>query len=128
MNRQLALATLLVADYDQAIAWYTDVLGFQLRADVAQGGGKRWVVVAPHGSQAGLVLALATTTAQQALVGGQTGGRVSFFLHTDDFARDHAALLARGVRFAEPPRHEPHGTVAIFTDLYGNPWDLLEPA
>ncbi len=128
MNQQLALSTLLVDDYDRAIAWYTDVLGFELRADVAQGAGKRWVVVAPRGSQAGLVLALATTAAQKELLGGQTGGRVSFFLHTDNFARDHAAMLARGVRFTEPPRQEPHGTVAIFTDLYGNTWDLLEPA
>lgn len=128
MSQQLALATLLVADYDQAIAWYTDVLGFELRADISQGAGKRWVVVAPRGSQAGLVLALASTVVQKELVGEQTGGRVGFFLHSDDFAGDHAAMLARGVRFAEAPRHEAHGTVAIFTDLYGNPWDLLEPA
>lgn len=128
MKQQLALSTLLVADYDQAIAWYTETLGFELRADIHQGAGKRWVVVAPRGSQAGLVLALATTVAQKGLVGEQTGGRVGFFLHTDDFARDHAAMSARGVRFSEAPRHEPHGTVAVFTDLYGNPWDLLEPA
>lgn len=128
MKQQLALSTLLVADYDQAIAWYTETLGFELRADLHLGANKRWVVVAPRGSQAGLVLALATTAAQKGLVGEQTGGRVGFFLHTDDFARDHAAMSARGVRFSEAPRHEPHGTVAIFTDLYGNPWDLLEPA
>lgn len=128
MNQQLALATLLVDDYDRAIAWYTQVLGFELRADVAIGTGKRWVVVAPHGSHAGLALTLASTVNQQGRVGDQTGGRVGFFLHTDDFARDHAAMLARGVRFTEAPRHEPHGTVAIFTDLYGNTWDLLEPA
>ena len=128
MNQQLALATLLVDDYDRAIAWYTQVLGFELRADVAIGTGKRWVVVAPHGSHAGLALTLASTVNQQGRVGDQTGGRVGFFLHTDDFARDHAAMLARGVRFTEAPRHEAHGTVAIFTDLYGNTWDLLEPA
>ena len=104
------------------------MLGFEVRADVDLGGSKRWVVVAPPGSQAGLVLALATTDAQQALVGRQTAGRVAFFLHTDDFARDHAAMLARGVQFIEAPRHEAHGTVAIFADLYGNTWDLMEPA
>ena len=128
MSQQLALTTLLVDDYDRAIAWYTTVLGFELRADTALGAGKRWVVVAPVGSQAGLVLTLAGTANQQSRIGDQTGGRVGFFLHTDDFARDHAAMTARGVRFTEAPRQEPHGTVAIFTDLYGNTWDLLEPA
>jgi len=128
MNQQLALATLVVDDYDRAIAWYTQVLGFELRQDVAIGTGKRWVVVAPAGSHAGLVLTQASTVNQQSRVGDQTGGRVGFFLHTDDFARDHAAMLGRGVRFTEAPRQEPHGTVAIFTDLYGNTWDLLEPA
>ena len=128
MSQQLALTTLLVDDYDRAIAWYTTVLGFALRADTALGAGKRWVVVAPVGSQAGLVLTLASTVNQQSRIGDQTGGRVGFFLHTDDFARDHAAMTARGVRFTEAPRQEPHGTVAIFTDLYGNTWDLLEPA
>jgi catechol 2,3-dioxygenase-like lactoylglutathione lyase family enzyme len=128
MSQQLALTTLLVDDYDRAIAWYTQALGFELRADTAIGTGKRWVVVAPQGSHAGLVLTLASTVNQQGRVGDQTGGRVAFFLHTDDFARDHAAMLARGVRFTEAPRHEPHGIVAIFTDLYGNTWDLLEPA
>lgn len=128
MSQQLALTTLLVDDYDRAIAWYTTVLGFELRQDSAVGGGKRWVVVAPVGSQAGLVLTLASTVNQQSRVGDQTGGRVGFFLHTDDFARDHAAMTARGVRFTEAPRQEPHGTVAIFADLYGNTWDLLEPA
>jgi catechol 2,3-dioxygenase-like lactoylglutathione lyase family enzyme len=128
MSQQLALATLLVDDYDRAIAWYTQTLGFELRADIAQGGGKRWVEVGPPGSHAGLVLTLASTVNQKGRVGDQTGGRVGFFLHTDDFARDHAAMLARGVRFTEAPRVEPHGTVAIFADLYGNTWDLLEPA
>ena len=128
MSQQLALTTLQVDDYDRAIAWYTTVLGFELRADTALGAGKRWVVVAPVGSQAGLVLTLASTVNQQSRIGDQTGGRVGFFLHTDDFARDHAAMTARGVRFTEAPRQEPHGTVAIFTALYGNTWDLLEPA
>ena len=127
MSQQLALSTLLVDDYERALHWYTQTLGFEARADVDLGDGKRWVVVAPPGSQAGLTLALASPD-QQALIGRQTGGRVAFFLHTDDFARDHAAMLARGVQFIEAPRHEPHGTVAIFADLYGNTWDLMEPA
>ena len=128
MSQQLALTTLLVDDYDRALHWYTQVLGMELRQDTELGAGKRWLVVAPRGSTAGLVLTLASTAAQQARVGDQTGGRVGFFLHTDNFARDFAAMSARGVRFTEAPRHEAHGTVAIFADLYGNTWDLLEPA
>lgn len=128
MKRQLALATLLVDDYDRAIAWFTGALGFALRQDQDLGNGKRWVVVAPDGNPgAALLLARASTPEQQARIGDQTGGRVGFFLHTDDFARDHAAMLAAGVEFLEAPRHEPYATVAVFRDLYGNTWDLLEP-
>lgn len=128
MKRQLALATLLVDDYDRAIAWFTGALGFDLRQDQDLGNGKRWVVVAPNGNPgAGLLLARASTAEQQARIGDQTGGRVGFFLHTDDFARDHAAMLVAGVEFLEAPRHEPYATVAVFRDLYGNTWDLLEP-
>ncbi len=128
MNRQLALATLLVDDYDRAIAWFTGALGFDLRQDQDLGNGKRWVVLAPSGDPgAGLLLARASTPEQQARIGDQTGGRVGFFLHTDDFARDHAAMLAAGVEFLEAPRHEAYATVAVFRDLYGNSWDLLEP-
>ncbi|WP_225766316.1 VOC family protein [Stenotrophomonas sp. Marseille-Q4652] len=128
MKRQLALATLLVDDYDRAIAWFTGALGFGLRQDQDLGNGKRWVVVAPDGNPgAALLLARASTPEQQARIGDQTGGRVGFFLHTDDFARDHAAMLAAGVEFLEAPRHEPYATVAVFRDLYGNTWDLLEP-
>ncbi len=128
MKRQLALATLLVDDYDRAIAWFTGALGFGLRQDQDLGNGKRWVVVAPDGNPgAALLLARASTAEQQARIGDQTGGRVGFFLHTDDFARDHAAMLAAGVEFLEAPRHEPYATVAVFRDLYGNTWDLLEP-
>lgn len=127
MNRRLALTTLLVADYDEAIAWYTGKLGFTLLDDVDQ-GSKRWVVVGPaDGNAAALLLARASTEAQRQRVGDQTGGRVGFFLHTDDFHRDHAAMLAAGVEFLEAPRHEAYATVAVFRDLYGNTWDLLEP-
>jgi len=123
----LALVTLVVRDYDEAIAWYTQALGFELLEDSALGGGKRWVRVAPRGGTgAALLLAKANGERQQARVGDQTGGRVALFLHTDDFHREHAAMQARGVRFVETPREEPYGTVAVFEDLYGNRWDLLE--
>lgn len=127
MQRSIASVTLVVGDYDAAIAFYRDALGFDLLEDTDLGGGKRWVRMAPRGAQTALLLARADGDAQRASVGNQTGGRVGFFLHTDDFARDHAAMLARGVRFLEAPRHEPYGTVAVFEDLYGNRWDLLEP-
>lgn len=127
MERFIANVTLVVADYDEAIAFYRDALGFELLEDTDLGGGKRWVRVAPKGAETALLLAQADGETQRASVGRQTGGRVGFFLHTDDFARDHAAMQARGVRFIEAPRHEPYGTVAVFEDLYGNRWDLLEP-
>jgi catechol 2,3-dioxygenase-like lactoylglutathione lyase family enzyme len=123
----LGLATLVVRDYDEAIAFYTGALGFELRADTALGDGKRWVVVAPPGAVTGLLLARADGPAQEARAGDQTGGRVAFFLNTDDFARDHERMLAAGVRFDEPPRDEPYGTVAVFSDLHGNRWDLIQP-
>jgi catechol 2,3-dioxygenase-like lactoylglutathione lyase family enzyme len=123
----LGLVALVVRDYDEAIAFYVGALGFELRADVAQERGRRWVVVAPPGAPTGLLLAMADGREQEARVGDQTGGRVGFFLNTDDFARDHERMLAAGVRFDEPPRHEPYGTVAVFLDLYGNRWDLIEP-
>ncbi|MEU9861584.1 VOC family protein [Streptomyces sp. NPDC047971] len=125
----IALITLVVRDYDEAIAFYTDALGFDLAEDTNRGDGTRWVVVRPAGGPAGtgLLLARAKDTAQESAVGAQTGGRVGFFLHTDDFARDHARMTAAGVRFLEAPRHEPYGSVAVFEDLYGNRWDLLQP-
>ncbi|HBN53715.1 MAG TPA: extradiol dioxygenase [Stenotrophomonas sp.] len=127
MNRRIALVTLVVADYDEAIAWYTGKLGFQLLEDVDQ-GHKRWVVVGPaDGSGAALLLARAGDEEQRGRIGNQTGGRVGFFLHTDDFRRDHAAMTGRGVEFLEAPREEPYATVSVFRDLYGNTWDLLEP-
>ncbi|MFI6685469.1 VOC family protein [Streptomyces sp. NPDC050485] len=127
----IALITLVVRDYDEAIDFYTRALGFELAEDTDRGDGSRWVVVRPPGSVNGavaLLLARAKDDAQRASVGAQTGGRVGFFLHTEDFARDHSRMLAAGVRFLEEPRHEPYGSVAVFEDLYGNRWDLLEPA
>jgi len=119
---------LLVRDYDEAIAWFTSALGFALLEDTPLGGGKRFVRVGPPGSRgASLLLARAATPEQRAAVGKQAGGRVFLFLHTDDFARDHARLAAHGARFREAPRHETYGTVVVFEDLYGNAWDLVEP-
>jgi catechol 2,3-dioxygenase-like lactoylglutathione lyase family enzyme len=127
--QRLALVALVVPDYDEAIAHYTDVLGFQLREDTDLGDGKRWVVVDPPGAQgSGLLLARATKPEQEARIGDQTGGRVFLFLHTDDFAADHARLIAAGVTFVEGPRHEEYGTVAVFEDRYGNRFDLIDPS
>ena len=127
-RQQLAAIALLVPDYDTALAYYTGVLGFVCVRDEDMGGGKRFVVVAPPGEGgAHLVLARAATPEQASRVGDQTGGRVFLFLHTDDFARDFAAYRARGVAFRETPREEPYGTVAVFRDMFGNLWDLIQP-
>jgi len=126
MAQYIASFALVVADYDEAIAYYTQVLGFELREDSPLEDGKRWVLVAPPGAATGILLAKAANDAQSTRIGNQTGGRVGFFLHTDDFEHDFAAMKARGVRFAEAPRHEDYGTVAVFEDIYGNRWDLLE--
>jgi catechol 2,3-dioxygenase-like lactoylglutathione lyase family enzyme len=123
----LAAATFLVREYDEAIAFFVGALGFALTEDVALAPGKRWVRVTPQGGGAGLILAKASDVAQESAIGVQAGGRVAFFLHTDDFARDHAAFAAAGVRFLEAPRAEPYGTVAVFEDLYGGRWDLIGP-
>jgi catechol 2,3-dioxygenase-like lactoylglutathione lyase family enzyme len=118
----------LVDDYDTAITYYTQALGFVLLEDQDLGGGKRWVRVAPSPSaECALLLARAATPRQSECIGNQTGGRVGFFLHTDDFHRDHAAMVTRGVHFVEATREESYGTVAVFEDLYGNRWDLIEP-
>ena len=123
----IGLATLVVRDYDEAIAFFTHALGFELIADTALDRGKRWVLVGPPGARGtNLLLAQAATPEQAARIGDQTGGRVGFFLHTDNFWRDYRALQARGVKFDEEPRQEAYGTVAVFEDLYGNKWDLLE--
>jgi len=123
---KIAHLTYLVRDYDEAIAWFMRVLGFALVEDSDLGGGKRWVLVEPDGGGVRLLLAKAATPEQAAHIGRQGGGRVFLFLETDDFARDHAAFVSRGVRFVEAPRHEAYGTVAVFEDLYGNRWDLIE--
>ena len=128
MARVIGSVALVVRDYDEAVAFYTAALGFELIEDTPLGGGKRWVRVAPPGGGAALLLAKAATPDQLARVGDQAGGRVFLFLHTDDFDRDYAAMRARGVRFTEPPRRESYGTVAVFEDLYGNRWDLIQPA
>jgi catechol 2,3-dioxygenase-like lactoylglutathione lyase family enzyme len=127
MARRLSLTALLVRDYDEAIAFYVGKLGFALREDVDQGGGKRWVVVTPGDGSGGLLLAKAAGEAQAARVGDQSGGRVFMFLETEDFDADHRRMSEAGVRFLEAPRREPYGTVAVFEDLYGNRWDLIEP-
>ena len=126
MSSHIGAFALVVDDYDRAIAYYTGMLGFELREDSPRENGKRWVLVAPAGAQTAILLAKAADDAQRACIGRQTGGRVGYFLHSDDFARDHALFLARGVQFCEQPRHEPYGSVAVFEDLYGNRWDLLE--
>ncbi|WP_149183549.1 VOC family protein [Streptomyces sp. TRM49041] len=123
----LGLVTVVVRDYDEAIAFYRDVLGFELREDTSVDAGKRWVVVAPPGArETAVLLARASTGEQEARVGDQTGGRVGWFLHTDMFDRDYERLRGAGITFEEPPRHEPYGTVAVFRDLYGNRWDLIQ--
>ena len=126
---RLATDAFLVREYDEAIAFFVDRLGFTLRDDTDLGDGNRWVVVAPSGQDgAALLLSRATSPEAEQAVGRQGGGRVWLFLETDDFARDHAAFTARGVCFAESPRDESYGRVAVFEDLYGGRWDLIQPA
>jgi catechol 2,3-dioxygenase-like lactoylglutathione lyase family enzyme len=126
MARTIALVALVVREYDEAIAFFTDALRFTLLEDTALGGGKRWVVVAPPASGTSLLLARAATDEQRAAVGNQTGGRVFLFLHTDDFWADYQHMRSRGVRFVEEPREEAYGRVVVFLDLYGNKWDLVQ--
>lgn len=129
MDQSLGLIALVVRDYDEALAFFVGKLGFELVEDrLIPEEGKRWVVVRPPGSGAGaqLLLARASTPEQQACVGSQTGGRVGFFLYTDDFWRDHARYSAQGVEFVRGPSEQPHGTVAVFKDLYGNLWDFVQ--
>ena len=118
---------LVVPDYDHAIGFFVDVLGFRLTADIDQ-GRKRWVTVTPPGGGTSLVLARAEGPAQDAAIGDQAGGRVFLFLHSDDFDRDHARLTAAGVTFEEPPRDEAYGRVAVWRDPWGNRWDLIGPS
>ena len=127
MPQLLALTALLVDEYDIALSFFVEKLGFEVREDTQLGAGKRWVVVAPQGAANGLLLARAVGERQRNAIGDQSGGRVLLFLETDDFARDHLAYTQRGVHFVEDPRDEPYGIVAVFEDLYGNRWDLIEP-
>ncbi len=129
MTQSLGLISLVVQDYDAAIGFYVDVLGFELVEDIYQPEqDKRWVVVRPiGGTGAGVLLAQASNEAQRARVGDQTGGRVFLFLYTDDFQRDYDRYRAAGVTFVRPPVDAPYGKVAVFEDLYGNRWDLIEP-
>ena len=123
----LAITALLVRDYDEAIAFFTSALRFALLEDSPREGGKRWVVVGESSGQGGqLLLARAATPEQEARIGDQTGGRVGWFLNSENFWGDYDHMKAHGVRFAEEPRHEAYGWVVVFLDLYGNRWDLLE--
>lgn len=127
MTQTIAIFTIVVPDYDAGIDFYVNKLGFELLEDTPRSPTKRWVRVAPKGAETAILLAKADGPAQAAAIGNQTGGRVGFFLHTDDFARDHAAMVANGVTFREDPRYEAYGTVAVFEDPFGNLWDLIEP-
>ena len=131
MSQSIALVTLVVHDYDEAIAFFVNALRFTLVEDRPQ-GDKRWVVVVPRGSTVGsgcaLLLAKASTPPQSSRVGDQTGGRVGLFLHTTNFQADYDHMLAHGVQFTEAPRQEPYGQVVVFKDICGNLWDLMQPA
>lgn len=127
MKQTIGAISLLVRDYDETIDFYVGKLDFTLTEDTATENGKRWVLVTPKGSSGThLLLAKAATPEQVSCIGNQTGGRVFLFLHTDNFPRDYEAMKSKGVQFLEEPRHETYGTVAVFEDLYGNKWDLLE--
>lgn len=128
VRRRIGAITLVVRSYDEAIAWYRDCLDFQLVEDTPLGSGKRWVLMSPGDGGADLLIAEAASAEQADAIGRQAGGRVFLFLHTSDFAADHARMTAAGVRFLEEPRHEDYGTVVVFEDLYGNRWDLIQTA
>jgi catechol 2,3-dioxygenase-like lactoylglutathione lyase family enzyme len=127
MSLSLSAITFLVRDYDEAITWFTEKLGFTLIEDTALSAEKRWVKVAATTGGTCLLLAKAEGTEQVAAVGRAAGGGVAYFLYTDDFAASHLRMQAAGVTFREAPRHEPYGIVAVFEDLYGNGWDLIQP-
>ena len=129
MKQSLGLVSLVVRDYDEALAFFVGKLGFRLVEDTfVPEQSKRWVVVSPPGAvESKLLLAKASTPEQQAHIGVQTGGRVFLFLYTDDFWRDYESYKSKGVEFVREPKEEPYGTVAVFLDLYGNMWDLLQP-
>ena len=127
MTQQIGYVALVVREYDEAISYFTQSLGFTLVEDTNLGQGKRWVLVSPSGSRGtNLLLARAANPEQSSRIGNQTGGSVFLFLHTDNLGRDYQVMKARGVKFHETPREESYGTVAVFEDLYGNKWDLLQ--
>ncbi|MCH2076520.1 MAG: VOC family protein [Rhodobacteraceae bacterium] len=126
MTTRLHAITIVVPDYDAGIAFYAGNMEFAVTADHDLGGGKRWVLVQPPGGGAQLLLAKASGAEQEAAIGNQTGGRVGFFLYSDDFDADHAAMVAAGVTFEEEPRTESYGKVAVWRDPFGNRWDLLQ--
>lgn len=127
MNQTLGYVALVVRDYDEALEFFTRTLNFRVVEDTRLSEHKRWILIAPPGSQGtSLLLAKAATPEQSARIGNQTGGRVFLFLHTDDFWRDYNEMIARKIKFTRPPSVEPYGTVAVFEDLYGNLWDLLQ--
>ena len=129
MKQFITHIALVVRDYDDAIAFYTQKMGFRLLEDTVLSETKRWVLVAPTGAEeCALLLAKAVGPVQENAIGNQTGGRVFLFLRTDDFFRDYRAMLDKGIRFVRPPSSESYGTVAVFEDLYGNLWDLIGPA
>jgi catechol 2,3-dioxygenase-like lactoylglutathione lyase family enzyme len=129
MFTKVVLFTIVVRDYDEAIDFYTNKLGFILLEDTAMDAGKRWVRVSPAGdNECGILLAKAKNEEEISRIGNQTGGRVGFFLHTNDFWGDYHRLAQQGVTFVRPPSQEAYGTVTVFRDLYGNLWDLIEPA
>jgi catechol 2,3-dioxygenase-like lactoylglutathione lyase family enzyme len=128
MNQHIAHIALVVKDYDEAIKWYRDKLGFRLVEDTKLSEDKRWVMMAPPGAkETCLLLARAANAEQLAAVGNQSGGRVFLFLFTDDFNDDYGMMLAKGVQFVRKPEEQPHGKVAVFQDLYGNLWDFIQP-
>ena len=128
MNQHIAHIALVVNDYDEAIRFYCDQLGFELKEDTVMSETKRWVIVQPKGEgSCSLLLAKAVGDEQQSRIGNQTGGRVFLFLYTDDFWRDYNHYTSMGIEFIREPKEEPYGTVAVFKDLYGNMWDLIEP-
>ena len=129
MKQRLGLVSLVVRDYDEALEFFVGRLGFSLVEDTdVPDQAKRWVVVSPPGArESHLLLARASSPEQESRIGAQTGGRVFLFLYTDDFWRDYEDYKARGIEFIRPPKREPYGTVAVFKDLYGNLWDLLQP-
>ena len=127
MPQTIAIFAIVVPDYDAGIDFYVNTLGFELLEDTPRSPTKRWVRVAPAGAETAILLAKADGPAQETSIGNQTGGRVGFFLHTDNFERDYQAMKAKGVIFREDPRHEDYGSVVVFQDPWGNLWDLIEP-